>query len=87
VSAANSQAGQAYVITVLFSALCRVSLILSLKRSLFGFSVSFYNSSARTTKKTAFIVKEAYLLVRYLAMDILGLHVYTSQKCVYRVVA
>jgi hypothetical protein len=35
VSAANSQAGLADVITVLFNALWRVSLILALKRSLF----------------------------------------------------
>jgi hypothetical protein len=36
VSAAYSQAGQAYVITLLISALWTVSLILALKRSLFN---------------------------------------------------
>jgi hypothetical protein len=36
VSAANSKAGQAYVITVLVSALWRVSLILAFKRSIFS---------------------------------------------------
>jgi hypothetical protein len=47
----------------------------------------FHNPSARTPQKTAFIVEEACLLVRYLAMDVLLLHVYASQECVYRVVA
>jgi hypothetical protein len=36
VSAANSQVGHAYVITVLISALWKVSLILVLKSSLFN---------------------------------------------------
>jgi hypothetical protein len=39
------------------------------------------------TENTAFIVKEEYLLIRYLAMDVLLLHAYASWECVYRVVA
>jgi hypothetical protein len=44
-------------------------------------------SSARTTKKTAFVVKEACLMVRYLAIGVLLMHAYASLGCVYRVVA
>jgi hypothetical protein len=40
------------------------------------------NHFARTTQKTASIVKEAYFLVRYLAVDVL-LHQYASRECVY----
>jgi hypothetical protein len=61
-------------------------------------SVFFYNPSARTTQKTASIVKETCLLVRCLAMDVLlgalapaGMYlpsrssqwVYTSQYCLF----
>jgi hypothetical protein len=43
-------------------------------------TVTFYNTSARTTQKTAFIFEEACLLVHYLAMNVL-LHAYTSRGC------
>jgi hypothetical protein len=39
------------------------------------------------TENTASIVKEACLLVRCLAVDVLLLHAYASRECVYQVVA
>jgi hypothetical protein len=41
-------------------------------------TVSFYNYSARMRQKTGFIVKEACLLDRYLAVDVFVLHKYAS---------
>jgi hypothetical protein len=64
--------------------------LLILLRLLFSTSsrlltVPFYNSSARTPWKTPYsIVKEACLLVRYLAMDVLLLsRSRVLRKCVY----
>jgi hypothetical protein len=39
------------------------------------------------TENIASIVKEACLLVRYLALDVLLFHAYAPQECVYRVAA
>jgi hypothetical protein len=64
------------------------SLLIAVLYSLFHLlTVSFYNPSARTTQKTAFIVKDACLLVQYLAVNLLLLHAYTLQECVYQVVS
>jgi hypothetical protein len=48
--------------------------------------LSFYNPSARTPRRTqSSIVKDAYLLVRYLAMDVLLLsRARVLRECVYR---
>jgi hypothetical protein len=51
------------------------------------FSMALYNPLARTPRKTACIIKDTCLLVRYIAMDALLLHSYASRECVYRVVA
>jgi hypothetical protein len=51
-------------------------------------TVPFYNPSARTIQKTqSSIVKDACLLVRYLAMDVLLSRARVLRECVYRVVA
>jgi hypothetical protein len=50
-------------------------------------SVSFYNPSARATQKTAFIIKKACLLARYVTKDVLLLHAYATRECVYQIVA
>jgi hypothetical protein len=41
----------------------------------------FNNTLARTTQKTAIIIKEACLVVRYLAINVLLLNAYASSRC------
>jgi hypothetical protein len=63
------------------------TLLLLLRTTWSHLLCPFITLGMDNTESTAFIVKEACLPVRYLAMDILLLNAYTSRECVHRVVA
>jgi hypothetical protein len=61
-----------------------VALLVLLCTPSYSFSsfVSYYNASARTTKKSPYsVVKNVYLLVRYLAMNVVLLKAHASGTC------
>jgi hypothetical protein len=65
---------------VLVSPLSVFTYIYKFNLDSYFYVMSFYDPTARTTQKTAAVIKEACLLVRCQVIDVLLLHAYASRN-------